>query len=249
MFKCSSCEYFYFYLNDSDWLVSQDKSDAWEKVADSLESLVLEPSQLVHQIKEIRKELAELASKLAGQNSEMQELTRQLAEERKAREELERHLAEAQEKMAIEVFYSYAHEDEELREELDKHLTMLKRQGVITGWHDREISVGTEWAGKIDEHLNSARVILLLISADFLASDYCYDVELKRAMERHKVGEARVIPVILRSVDWQGAPFGKLQALPKDAKPVTSWDNRDEAFTDIAQGIRNIVPGNACRAR
>ena len=143
--------------------------------------------------------------------------------------------------MSIEVFYSYSHKDEELRDQLEIHLSLLKRQGVIDNWHDRRISAGNEWANEIDEHLNTARIILLLISADFLASDYCYDVEMKRALERHTTGEARVIPVILRSVDWQHASFGKLQALPKDAKPVTSWDNRDEAFTDIARGIRATI--------
>jgi internalin A len=141
----------------------------------------------------------------------------------------------------IEVFYSYSHKDEELRDELEKHLSLLKRQGVIRGWHDRRITAGKEWTGQIDEHLNSAGVILLLVSADFLASDYCYDVEVKRAMERHEAGEAVVIPLILRSVDWQSAPFGKLQAFPKDARPVTSWTNQDEAFTDIAIGIRKAV--------
>ena len=123
----------------------------------------------------------------------------------------------------MEVFFSYSHKDEQLRDELAKHLSILKRQGIITAWHDREISAGTEWAGEIDAHLNTARIILLLISADFLASDYCYDMELTRAMERHAAKEARVIPVILREVDWKGAPFGQLQALPKDAVPVTKW--------------------------
>ena len=126
---------------------------------------------------------------------------------------------------SIEVFYSYAHEDEELVKELRKHLSILKRQGVIRDWYDREITAGTDWKGQIDQHLNSAGVILLLVSADFLASDYCYDVEMTRALERHDQGEARVIPVILRrSMDWQGAPFGKLQSLPTDGKPVTSWN-------------------------
>ncbi len=142
---------------------------------------------------------------------------------------------------AIEVFFSYAHEDEKLRDELAKHLKLLQRQGVIKAWHDREISAGTEWAGEIDEHLNTAQIILLLISADFLASDYCYDIELIRAMERHVAGKARVIPVMLRKVDWKGAPFEKLQALPKDALPVASWSNIDEAFTNVAEGIRNTV--------
>lgn len=142
---------------------------------------------------------------------------------------------------AIEVFFSYAHEDEKLRDELEKHLKFLQRQGVIKAWHDREISAGTEWAGEIDVHMNTANIILLLISADFLASDYCYDIELTRAMERHTAGEARVIPVILRPVDWNSAPFSKLQALPKNAKPVTEWENRDQAFADIAKGIRKAV--------
>ena len=144
--------------------------------------------------------------------------------------------------MSIEVFFSYSHKDEELRDEMAKHLTILKRQGVITTWHDREISAGTEWAGAIDAHMNSAQVILLLISPDFLASDYCWDIELKRAMERHEVGEARVIPVILRPVDnWYDAPFGKLQAFPTNGKPVTTWSNRDEAFANVAQAIRKGV--------
>ena len=144
--------------------------------------------------------------------------------------------------MSIEVFFSYSHKDEELRDEMAKHLTILKRQGIITTWHDREISAGTEWAGAIDAHMNSAQVILLLISPDFLASDYCWDIELKRAMERHEAGEARVIPVILRPVDnWDEAPFGKLQAFPTNGKPVTTWSNRDEAFANVAQAIRKAV--------
>lgn len=142
---------------------------------------------------------------------------------------------------AIEVFFSYAHEDEKLRDELEKHLKLLQRQGVIKTWHDREISAGTEWAGEIDAHMDTANIILLLISADFLASDYCYDIELTRAMERHAAQEARVIPVILRDVDWKGTPFGRLQALPKDALPVNNWPDRDQAFADIARGIRKAV--------
>lgn len=141
----------------------------------------------------------------------------------------------------VEIFYAYAREDEDLRDELEKHLRMLEREGVITNWHDRKIGAGEEWEGQIDTHLNTARVILLLVSPDFIDSDYCWDVEVKRAMERHKAGKARVIPIILRSVDWESAPFGKLQALPTDAKPVTIWANQDEAFLDVARGIRAAV--------
>ncbi len=141
----------------------------------------------------------------------------------------------------LELFYCYSHRDEELRNELENHLAMLKRQGVISGWHDRRIGAGKDWEGEIDTHLRQARVILLLISSDFLSSDYCYDIEMKTAMEMHETKVARVIPVILRPVDWSGAPFGKLLALPTDAKPVTSWPNRDEAFVSVARGIRAAV--------
>jgi tetratricopeptide (TPR) repeat protein len=141
----------------------------------------------------------------------------------------------------IEVFYSYSHKDEELRDELKDHLSALRNQGIIRGWHDREITAGTEWAGQIDEHINSADIILLLISASFLASKYCYDVEMKRAMERHENGEARVITVMLRPVDWKGSPFAKLQFLPKDAKPIVKWPTHDDGFENVAAGIRRVV--------
>ncbi|AKG23906.1 TIR domain-containing protein [Calothrix sp. 336/3] len=142
---------------------------------------------------------------------------------------------------AVEVFFSYAHEDEKMRNDLEKHLSLLKRQGIITGWHDRKISAGREWNDEIDTHLNTAKVILLLISSAFMASDYCWDVEVRRAMERHEKKEARVIPIILKPTDWKSAPFARLQALPKDAKAITKWGNRDEAFANVAQGIRSVV--------
>jgi TIR domain len=140
---------------------------------------------------------------------------------------------------AIAVFVSYSHEDETLRDKLATHLKLLERQGVIQQWHDRQILAGTEWKGEIDGNLESAQIILLLISADFLASDYCYDLEMGRALERHDAGTARVIPIVLRPVDnlWK-APFGKLQALPTDGKAVTLWENQDAAFADVAKGIR-----------
>src|SRR2546423_131231 len=119
---------------------------------------------------------------------------------------------------AIQVFYSYVHEDQKLRERLDKHLKGLQRQGIIASWHDRKISAGREWAAEIDSHLNTADIILLLVSPDFMASDYSNDIEVKRAMERHEAGEARVIPIIIRPVFWEYALFSKLQALPTNAK-------------------------------
>ena len=141
----------------------------------------------------------------------------------------------------VEVFISYNHKDELLREKLETHLSLLRRQGVIAAWHDRRITAGREWAGAIDEHLDRAAVILLLVSADFLASDYCYDREMARALERHDAGEARVIPVILQPVEWHEAPFARLQVLPRDGKPITKWSPRAEGYKSVAEGIRKAV--------
>lgn len=146
---------------------------------------------------------------------------------------------------SINLLFSYSHKDEALRDTLATHLTLLQRQGIINTWHDRNITAGTEWAQAIDRNLNQADIILLLISANFLASDYCYDIEMQRALERHHQREARVIPILLKPCDWETAPFGKLQALPiahgAGVKPVTLWSDADEAFTAIAQGIRKAA--------
>jgi hypothetical protein len=141
----------------------------------------------------------------------------------------------------IEVFISYSHRDEPLRRALEDHLSLLRRQSWISTWHDRQISAGTEWVDQIDAHLESARMILLLVSPNFMASEYCYGVELRRALERHAAGEARIIPVILRPVDWKDAPFGKLQSLPKDGKPVTSWRNRDGHLRTLARASEGLL--------
>ncbi len=157
------------------------------------------------------------------------------------RERRKRERMEASHASGVDVFYSYAHKDEPLREALEKHLALLQHQGYIRQWHDRCIHAGTDWAQAIDVHLNTASLILLLISADFLASPYCYHIEMKRALERHRLGEARVIPIIIRPVDWQTSPFAELQALPKNGRPITKWKNRDEAFQDVAKGLRAVI--------
>ncbi len=140
--------------------------------------------------------------------------------------------------VSLQLFFSYSHKDEALRDELANHLSTLTRQGVISNWHDRKILPGEEWDHQINDNLNTADIILLLVSSDFIGSNYCWEVEVTTAIERHNTGKARVIPVILRRVDWSNTPFAKLQFLPKNAEPVTSWTNRDEAFTNVAQGIR-----------
>lgn len=141
----------------------------------------------------------------------------------------------------MKLFYAYSHKDEALREELEVHLSLLKRQGFLDDWHDRKLSPGVEWEAEIMRELGSAQVILLLVSADFLASDFCYGREMKFALERHEIGQARVIPIMLRECDWEHAPFAKIQALPKDAYPVASWDNKDSAWTTVAKGIRHAI--------
>lgn len=141
----------------------------------------------------------------------------------------------------IAVFVSYSHKDEDLREELDVHLSNLKNQGKISAWNDRAIEAGTEWDAEIKAKLESADVILLLISPRFMASQYCYDLEMQRAMQRHKEGTARVIPIFLKPVDWKDTPFSTLAALPTDARPITTWENQDEAFLNVVQGIRRAV--------
>lgn len=137
----------------------------------------------------------------------------------------------------IRLFYSYSHKDEDLRDELEKHLSLLRRQGVIQPWHDRKISPGRKWKRDIDKNLEAADIILLLISADFLNSDYCYGVEMARALERDEVEEALVIPIIIRPVTWKGTPIEDLQVLPKNGKPIISWKNRDEAWAHVAKEI------------
>jgi hypothetical protein len=142
----------------------------------------------------------------------------------------------------LSLFYSYSKKDKAHRERLETHLSLLKDQGVISDWHDRLIEAGTEWDEAIRQHLEEDGIILFLVSPDFFATRYIRDNEIARAMERHEAGTARVIPVILRPFDaWHTAPFGKLQALPEKGKAVTKWRNRDEAFADVARGIREAA--------
>jgi hypothetical protein len=147
------------------------------------------------------------------------------------------------EQRPLKVFLSYSHEDEALKKKLENHLSALKRAKVIETWNDRKIIAGTDWKDAIDTNLVHANVILLLISSDFLASEYCYAIEMLHALERHNRGQAIVIPVMLRDVDFAGTPIAKLQMLPKDAQPVLSsaWKNEDEALKNVAVGVREAI--------
>ena len=138
---------------------------------------------------------------------------------------------------AIEIFFSYAHEDEALMNEVRRQLVIFERKGRILKWHDRMIPAGSDWRAEIDWRLEHSKIVLLFVSPHFLDSRYCYEVEVRRALERHEAGEARVIPIILRPCSWQEAPFAKLQALPTDGKPISQFQDRDQATLEVARGI------------
>lgn len=142
---------------------------------------------------------------------------------------------------SIEIFFSYSQEDRELRDKLANHLSILKQDKVINDWHEGEISAGQVKADEIERHLNSSRIILLLISSDFLASDKIWQRDVTLAMKKHNNQEACVIPVLLRPCEWKSAQFGGLQALPRNEEAITSWQNQDEAFKEVAKEIRKAI--------
>lgn len=142
----------------------------------------------------------------------------------------------------LEIFFSYTHADEAWQKKIEISLSTLKRQKLIKGWSDRNILGGSEWEKMINSHLQTAPIILLLISQDFINSDYCYSEELDQAIKLHETGRARVIPIILRPTDWtKDTPFARLQALPRDGKPISRWTDTDEALLEVAKGIRRVV--------
>jgi internalin A len=142
---------------------------------------------------------------------------------------------------AFRLFYSYSHKDEALRDELEVRLKLLQREGLIQQWHDRQIIPGTDWQQELDTHLEQSDVVLLLVSPDFLASDYCHEIEAPRAIKLYEAGEAIVIPILIRPVDWNSVSFSHIQALPTDLKPVTKWADKDDAWLNVEQGIRQAI--------
>lgn len=139
------------------------------------------------------------------------------------------------------LFFSYSHRDQALRDELEVHLAQLRNEGLIEAWHDRRIPAGDEFDDEISQHLEAADIVLLLVSPYFLASKYCYQIEMMRALKRHELKQARVIPVILHPCDWKTAPFAKLQAATKDGVPVSKYPNMHDAFLEIALAIRQVA--------
>jgi tetratricopeptide (TPR) repeat protein len=138
---------------------------------------------------------------------------------------------------SVSLFFSYSHSDAMLRDALARHLELLGRTGLFEAWYDHKILPGGEWASEIDRHLCTSDIVLLLLSADFFASQYCSEVEMPFAQERHIAASARVIPVVLRPVIWTGSWLHDLQALPVGALPVSAWPSADSAFVSVCEGI------------
>lgn len=146
-------------------------------------------------------------------------------------------------KYPAKIFYCYSHKDEELRDRLEIHLKMLERQNLIKNWHDRKIISGKNWSHEISRRLDDSDIVLLLLSPDFLASDYCYEVEMKKALDLHASNQIHIVPILLRVCDWKNSPFSRLQGLPLDMIPVLSseWDSIDEAFHNITEGLKDLI--------
>jgi len=141
----------------------------------------------------------------------------------------------------VTILLCYAHEDESMVHQLKKHLSLLERNGLIELWGYGNISAGSEWKQEMYKHLDEAQIILLLISSSFLESDYCYNVQMQRAIERHERKEARVIPVILHPVYWNVPPIDKLQPLPDHARAISTWRNRNEGYANVTGGIIKVI--------
>ena len=144
---------------------------------------------------------------------------------------------------ALKLFVSYSHVDEEIKASFIKHIQPLSRMNLISEWHDAKIEPGDKWSEKIIEQINGADIVIFLVSIDFINSKYCYDIEMETALKRNDNLECVVIPVLMRKCLWQHTPLGALQALPKDAKPVASWPDMDEAFVNVVEGIKLVAEG------
>lgn len=138
-------------------------------------------------------------------------------------------------------FISYSHQDAQMLDALHKHLAQLQRDKTIATWTDHEILAGGEFDKKIESALNASKLFLALLSPDYIASNYCYEIEFKTAQEKHERGEIIIIPIVIEPCDWQNTPFGRFKALPRDGKAISTWENRNTAFLDVIQNLRKLA--------
>ncbi|MDQ3020628.1 MAG: toll/interleukin-1 receptor domain-containing protein [Bacteroidota bacterium] len=143
--------------------------------------------------------------------------------------------------MAINIFISYSHADELYKNDLVNHLSGLKRSGIINDWDDRKILPGEKWDEEIKKHFKDSKLVLFLVSSDFMASDYIQDIEIRTAIEKHERGEITIVPIIIRDCDYTSLSLSKFQALPKNAKPISSWENKDEGWANVVQQLKKII--------
>jgi len=151
--------------------------------------------------------------------------------------------------MTVKIFISYAHEDKQYCERLVSHLAYLERNKKVEIWSDVDILPGQEWAKSINFRMTEADIILFLVSSDFIASDYCYQIELPAALERYNKNETVIIPIILRPTDWLDTLLGNFQALPKGGKPINNWGNQERAYLDIVSGLKKVISNLKSQAK
>lgn len=145
------------------------------------------------------------------------------------------------EREEIKVFCSYSDEDRPFQERLEKHLKSLERIGSVLVWDKHKITAGQERRREIDNQIKAARIILLLISSNFISSDDCYAGDFVKALERYQDGKIRVIPILLKPCTWDELAFSPFQVLPRNRVPVSLWKSRDLAFTEIVEEIKTVV--------
>ena len=141
----------------------------------------------------------------------------------------------------IQIYISHSNRDRQMKEQLITYLKSLERQGLINILNDQGIPGGENWEALIDTQMSRASIILLLVSPDYLASDWCYEIEARRALERMETDGIKVVQIILKRCDWFYAPFGRLQALPMNGKPINEWRKRPDAYIDVAERVKQIV--------
>ena len=141
----------------------------------------------------------------------------------------------------LKLFLSYAHEDRDIVAELRKHLAPLRYEQIVTDWYDLELMPGHDWDQDIISQLESSDLVLVVISADFVASNYAYGRELNLSLDLHDQDRVRLLPVIARNCKWQNLPFARLQVLPEGAVAISSWQNRDDAFVSVVLGVERVA--------
>jgi hypothetical protein len=156
-------------------------------------------------------------------------------------EEWLREIANSTKTKGVKLFYSYAHEDEVYRNELSVHLAVHRMDGLVSEWHDRVIRAGEDWNKSIDAALTQAEIILFLVSPDFLASNYIHEIEMRTALRREAESVVRIVPIILRPCAWNSTPLARFQVLPRDGKPVTTYNSRDTAWLHVSEEILAVI--------